>query len=111
MKSISKSASALGKKGGKIGGKSTSEKKRLAVRENGKLGGRPVGPLIMLRDVSVRVPLATAQRMDIRDGDMLIIRGSRIVGVDLSARKIDSTSSALMSSIASIMESREVYRK
>jgi hypothetical protein len=34
-------ASSMGKKGGLIGGKSTSDLKKTAVRENGKKGGRP----------------------------------------------------------------------
>jgi general stress protein YciG len=32
---------ALGRKGGKVGGRSRSAAKIAAVRENGKLGGRP----------------------------------------------------------------------
>ena len=36
-----KHAVALGRRGGKVGGKSTSAAKQAAVRENGKLGGRP----------------------------------------------------------------------
>lgn len=32
---------AIGRKGGEIGGKSTSEAKRLAARTNGAKGGRP----------------------------------------------------------------------
>lgn len=38
---ISEAAAILGRKGGKIGGKSRSPAKVAAVRENGKLGGRP----------------------------------------------------------------------
>ena len=34
-------AVALGKLGGKVGGKSKSKKKAAASRRNGKLGGRP----------------------------------------------------------------------
>lgn len=36
-------AVALGRLGGKIGGKVTSDAKAEAARENGKLGGRPIG--------------------------------------------------------------------
>lgn len=36
-------AVALGRRGGKIGGKATTPAKRRAARENGKLGGRPRG--------------------------------------------------------------------
>jgi hypothetical protein len=35
-------AVSLGRRGGKIGGKVKSEAKAAAVRENGKLGGRPM---------------------------------------------------------------------
>lgn len=38
---ISEAARIMGRKGGKVGGKSTSEAKKKAVRENGKKGGRP----------------------------------------------------------------------
>lgn len=38
---ISIAAAALGRLGGKVGGKSKSEKKLAACRANGKLGGRP----------------------------------------------------------------------
>lgn len=34
-------ASALGRLGGRVGGKSTSIKKQAAARANGALGGRP----------------------------------------------------------------------
>lgn len=34
-------AVALGRRGGKIGGKATTEAKAAAARENGKRGGRP----------------------------------------------------------------------
>lgn len=34
-------AQILGARGGKIGGKSTSDAKRAAARENGKKGGAP----------------------------------------------------------------------
>jgi len=37
-------AKALGKLGGKIGGKSKSPAKAAAARENGKLGGKPKKP-------------------------------------------------------------------
>lgn len=36
-----KLAQIFGRRGGKVGGRSTSDKKKLAVRENGKKGGRP----------------------------------------------------------------------
>ena len=32
---------SIGRKGGKLGGKSTSKQKQAAARRNGKLGGRP----------------------------------------------------------------------
>ena len=35
--------SKIGARGGRIGGLATSEAKAKAVRENGKLGGRPKG--------------------------------------------------------------------
>src|SRR5262245_32077516 len=35
-------AVALGRRGGKIGGRSTSEAKRRVVRDNGRKGGRPL---------------------------------------------------------------------
>lgn len=38
---IHEAARIMGRKGGKIGGKSRSPKKQEAVRENGKKGGRP----------------------------------------------------------------------
>jgi len=38
---LSHFTSHLGRKGGPIGGKSCSEAKKKASRENGKLGGRP----------------------------------------------------------------------
>lgn len=40
-KTKNKHAVALGRLGGKVGGKSRSAAKLAAVRENGKLGGRP----------------------------------------------------------------------
>ena len=41
MSDVSRAAAALGRLGGKVGGKSKSEKKLAACRANGKLGGRP----------------------------------------------------------------------
>lgn len=38
---MNKHAQALGRLGGKVGGKSKSAAKAAAARENGKLGGRP----------------------------------------------------------------------
>lgn len=38
---VEQAAAILGRKGGKIGGKSTSPAKQAAVRENGRKGGRP----------------------------------------------------------------------
>lgn len=38
---ISEAARVMGRKGGKVGGKSKSPTKQNAVRENGKKGGRP----------------------------------------------------------------------
>ena len=38
---ISEAARIMGRKGGKIGGKSKSPEKQEASRENGKKGGRP----------------------------------------------------------------------
>ena len=38
---LSDAGKLLGRKGGLSGGKSKSERKRIAARENGKLGGRP----------------------------------------------------------------------
>lgn len=38
---ISEAARIMGRKGGKIGGKSRSPEKQKASRENGKKGGRP----------------------------------------------------------------------
>jgi len=35
-------AVALGKRGGQIGGKSTSQAKRRAAKRNGRKGGRPI---------------------------------------------------------------------
>lgn len=39
-------AVALGRKGGKVGGKATSNAKAAAARENGKKGGRPRKALV-----------------------------------------------------------------
>jgi len=36
-----RAAVSLGRRGGKVGGKSTSAAKQAAARENGKRGGRP----------------------------------------------------------------------
>lgn len=44
-KAISQAAAALGRKGGK----STSESKRVAARENGKRGGRPKMHIVTIR--------------------------------------------------------------
>ena len=38
---ISEAARIMGRKGGKVGGKSKSPEKQKASRENGKKGGRP----------------------------------------------------------------------
>lgn len=38
---LRQAAELLGRKGGTIGGKSRSEAKRRAAKENGRLGGRP----------------------------------------------------------------------
>ena len=38
---IREAARIMGRKGGKVGGKSRSPKKQYASRENGKKGGRP----------------------------------------------------------------------
>lgn len=38
---LSEAGKLLGRKGGLAGGKSKSERKRMAARENGKKGGRP----------------------------------------------------------------------
>ena len=89
MKYISKSASALGKIGGKIGGKSTSERKRAAVRENGRLGGRPVGPRV-LRTVTLDLPESVALRMDIRTGDLVIVGGRNLLRVALMQRSVEA---------------------
>ena len=40
---ISEAARIMGRKGGKVGGKSRSPEKQDASRENGKKGGRPKG--------------------------------------------------------------------
>lgn len=38
---VKKAAQLLGRRGGLIGGRAKTQKKADAVRENGKLGGRP----------------------------------------------------------------------
>ena len=42
-KTVSEYLSKIGARGGRVGGRATSEAKVKAVRENGKLGGRPKG--------------------------------------------------------------------
>ena len=42
-RTVSEYLSKIGARGGRIGGKATSEAKAKAVRANGKLGGRPPG--------------------------------------------------------------------
>lgn len=42
---VSKAAAILGRKGGQVGGRSTSPAKQAASRTNGQKGGRPRKPL------------------------------------------------------------------
>lgn len=46
MNNLKKAAAALGRKGGIIGGKSTSPAKAAAARANGRKGGRPPKPAL-----------------------------------------------------------------
>jgi len=53
----------IGCKGGKIGGKSTSEAKKQAAQENGKLGGRPKKTSKQVRDLAkALIAFAEAKR-------------------------------------------------
>ena len=56
-------AVAMGRLGGLVGGLATSRRKKLAARENGKLGGRPLSPeRKAVRAVSHRYSLTKPER-------------------------------------------------
>lgn len=68
---LSNAAALLGRKGGAIGGKSTSEAKRKASAANGKLGGKPKTCGLRIAAIWVDCPYCGASQAEKYSGSLL----------------------------------------